>query len=373
MNQEITIDDYGNISCFRSIPTLLKRLAPLMDKVSYMTAEGTTTNNLRSEFDEKLNGLALQMKTWAPIIQTPFGSSGIQDEVLDAVKGTFDIASYIIEEDVDANHDTHDIADVDKFELEYRQLVAFGVLFSLSSDRYPCNIFKKVYHHLLCKYFETLNALIDVFNLNQEMLSFPGLKIPLDMKFTIHDHPVFLTKAEREAKQRAEEEQARIAAQAEALKKAKEAVSAHAKVILDAYNQQKSLGNLKKLTFVDNVTRLLENPESISECQSVEALYSFLMCMSCSKRYMPGEHGDDFDRIMGSFMELENDVLSYNENFQMYMGEFDLTHSKVVEALSLFDSTEGKIAAQYIDTKEYIDSIDPEKDHSRASFHIFRA
>ena len=88
---------------------------------------------------------------------------------------------------------------------------------------------------------------------------------------------------------------------------------------------------------------------------------------------MPGEQGEDFDRIMGSFMELENDVLSYNENFQMYMGEFGLTHSKVVEALSLFDSTEGKIAAQYIDTKEYIDSIDPEKDHSHASFHIFRA
>ena len=54
-------------------------------------------------------------------------------------------------------------------------------------------------------------------------------------------------------------------------------------------------------------------------------------------------------------MELDKDIASYKQPFTIYLGEFGLKHNDIVAALPLIKAVGGRIVAQYVDSKMYID------------------
>ena len=197
-----------------------------------------------------------------------------------------------------------------------------------------------------------------------------------------HEEVVYLTPAEREMQARAEarkqEEERQEALRLDMLNAVKEKAS----VIKQCYDQHKKAGTLSRFCIRQEILEALADNSKLINCtEKIEALWSLLMSMSNSVRFMPGEKGEPFERIMGSIMELEKEVCTYKSRFLMSTGEFDLTHNKIVDALTTIawvsedGSQSGPIQAQYIDTKKYIDqTVDKDRDEQTMiprSFHLF--
>lgn len=180
----------------------------------------------------------------------------------------------------------------------------------------------------------------------------PG-KNPLGI--TYHDEVVSFSKEEKLAMEQEAAQKAAELARKQELEEKKAATAEFASTILKCYNRHMQVGNLTNITLSDEALRCLNNPESDEDIFNVESLYTLLLAMSNSVRYMPGENGSTIDRIMGSFMELDKDIASYKQPFTIYLGEFGLKHNDIVAALPLIKAVGGRIVAQYVDSKMYID------------------
>lgn len=184
--------------------------------------------------------------------------------------------------------------------------------------------------------------------------------VPLFCKW--NDDVVSLSEEEKEiaAQKEAERkraEEARILAEKKAaeLDARRTEVASHAKLIMDAYDQHNKMGNIPNVKFKDSVEKSLRELNTEDDCQLAEKIYRFLYSMADSVRYMPGEKGDPFDRIMGSFMELNNDIASYHATFTVYTDPTGMLRvNDIATACESFEFKEGRMQAQFVDNKKYI-------------------
>ena len=197
---------------------------------------------------------------------------------------------------------------------------------------------------------------------------------------TVHDEVMYRTPDEiRQAK----EAEARAAAEAERKAQAQKKVNEcaeHAQVILRSYNQHLKVHSLTRVFIKPDALKVLNDPQTGDDCTKIEALYSLLMSMSDSQRYMPGETEEPERRIYGSFMELDKDVCAYKTRFLVYTGSWGTSHNSVTDALSMLawreegepETEVREIFAQYIETKKYInDKIVDDHPQSVRPFHLF--
>ena len=200
------------------------------------------------------------------------------------------------------------------------------------------------------------------------------------LEITVHDEVVFRTPDEI---QQAKEAEARAAAEAERKAQAQKKVdecSEHAKIVLKSYDQHLKVHSLTRVFIRPEALEILRNPQTGEDCAKVEALYSLLMSMSDSQRYMPGETEAPERRIYGSFMELDKDVCAYKTRFLVYTGSWGTSHNSVADALSMLawreegapETEVREIFAQYIETKKYIkDKIVDDHPQAVRPFHLF--
>lgn len=184
-----------------------------------------------------------------------------------------------------------------------------------------------------------------------------------------NDEVVALSSEEKELKVKEEENRKREAEakriadeKAAAVEARRNEVKTHAKIIADAYDQHNKQGNLPNIKFTKEFDSALRNMSTEADCDWVEHVYQFLIGMSNSVRYMPGEQGDPFERVMGSFMELNNDVVSYHAPFTLYVGAgSELSVKHISSGLKAFEINKGNLAAQFVNNKRYIDdnTMDP--------------
>jgi len=200
------------------------------------------------------------------------------------------------------------------------------------------------------------------------------------LEITVHNEVVFRTpdeiKQEKEAEARAAAEAER---KAQAQKKVDEC-SEHAKIILKSYDQHLKVHSLTRVFIKPEALAILRDPKTGDDCAKVEALYSLLMSMSDSQRYMPGETEVPERRIYGSFMELDKEICAYKTRFLVYTGSWGTSHNSVADALSMLawreegasETEVREIFAQYIETKKYIkDKIVDNHPQAVRPFHLF--
>lgn len=231
--------------------------------------------------------------------------------------------------------------------------------------------------------FLTMFKAMKVFgvHVNEEFITEAGFltskvgKEPEYPEIVLNDEVVYFSDEEkariREQEQREAEELARAKEMADKIEATKE----DGKLIVECYNKQLHSGGLTYLRINDSDLARMLNPTSDEDCELIESMHRMLMSMSNAVRYMPGEEGSSFDRIMGSFMELDKDVCSYKARFLMYLGEYGLTHNDVVKVLDIIRCVDGdssfKLSAQYVDTKKFIDTPISSNASKSASIHIF--
>ena len=200
------------------------------------------------------------------------------------------------------------------------------------------------------------------------------------LEITVHNEVVFRTPDEIRQEKEAE---ARAAAEAERKAQAQKKVdecSEHAKIILKSYDQHLKVHSLTRVFVRPEALEILRNPQTGDDCAKVEALYSLLMSMSDSQRYMPGETEVPERRIYGSFMELDKEICAYKTRFLVYTGSWGTSHNSVADALSMLawreegapETEVREIFAQYIETKKYIkDKIVDDHPQAVRPFHLF--
>ncbi len=188
-------------------------------------------------------------------------------------------------------------------------------------------------------------------------------------EFTLHDEVVAFSPEEIEAQKQREAEEARLAAEERKAEAAKEALRDHIETVNKAYETHIKLNTFSKFAFNKTPFKYLDSMD-LETCRHCESLYKLLMAMSESVRYMPGEEATDFNRIMGSFMEIENDILTYRQRFTIYLHSYGLEVHDIFNAIQFFDNSNGTFKAQFVDTKEFIEEKTPNYDGNR-SIHLF--
>ena len=373
MNEFMLVpEDYFLVTFYKDVPKVIKALKEKKHLFNRLTVEDAMIGDIGSEIEKNLIALGEIIAKWAKILENPLLYAPETDKVMEAIQDTFDLAEQFAEVPFGTETSPRQIYDLDLLESNYRKLSAIHAMLSIATtdanrDQYPMNIFKKTHHMLSSRYQYVLDALAVAFGIRAEPTAVGAIK------FVLHDKQMFFTEEEMEEIRKEEEAKEIAEAKAKELDELRRQVKCNADLILKAYNTHKQMGNLKKFELTEAAINVLKEQNSPEECEQVNALYCLLMAMGDTVRYMPGEEGEPFERIMGSFMELENDVLSYNQMFQVYLGNHGLTHSKVVTALPMFGRASGKIVAQYVDTKEYLDEPNPELDKGMRTIHLFCA
>lgn len=366
---------------------LLRKMMTAIRGMKHLFNRLTINNDCSGRFlckylCEGLRDLSVNLVRFSEFSQSPAIKAGEHTFVANLVSGVFDsheLFTKMCAEKLGSDTDPREILRFEEddednnLDYVYRELLGmFMIFYHTEHFKFPVNVYFKLYKNYLYT-FETIlnkagNALgcntemIDIYNPftkeHDSVMGLPGLE------FTMHDSVMHLTADEQKEKAEAEEAKREAEKREEELNAFRSSVKSEAEIILKAYNKQRELGNLVKFELTDNAVRILNQQNTPEECKQVEALYTFLMAMSCTSRYMPGEEGEPFDRIMGSFMELENDVMTYDSMFQIYLGPggFGINHSMIAAVLPLFSTKNGRIVAQYVDTRDYIDAPDPEMD-----------
>lgn len=247
---------------------------------------------------------------------------------------------------------------------------------------YPIGVYQRMLVYLMWNVVTILDSVCTVFKVKSEIQPFsmlgyeihpgidPGCEAGPDEivpVFTYHDEVVAFSPEEIEAQRQRDEAAAQEAARQREIEEKRQEVMGHIQTILKCYKRHKDAGNLPRFSLTGNALAMLENPSDIKACETCEAFYRFLMAMSESVRYMPGDQGSDSDRIMGSFMELDNNIVRDKERFTIYLHSYGMTHNDICMTLDLF---ENDIVAQYIDSKEFIDEL-KENPTSPKSIHLF--
>ena len=379
----ITEEDFIILRPFK----LLRNMMNAIRKVKHLFNRLTINNDCPYRFKCSslcggLRDLSVNLVRFSEFSQSPAMKAEDHTFVTNMVSGVFDsheLYTKICYEKLDPNTDPREILrfeeddENDNLDYVYRELLSmYMIFFHTEHFKFPVDVYFKLFRNYLYTFETILNKAGNALGCNTEMIDiYNPLTMQYDsvmglpgLEFTMHDSVMHLTAEEQQAK--AEEEEAkREAEKKEAeLNAFRSSVKSNAELILRAYNKQRELGNVVKFSLTDKAISMLTKQNSPDECSTVEALYTFLMAMSCTNRYMPGEEGDPFERIMGSFMELENDVMSYDSMFRIYLGPggFGINHSMIAAVLPLFSTKNGRIVAQYVDTRDYIDTPDPEMD-----------
>ena len=368
----LTPADYVIASVYAEIPRDIHALETKKLLFNRLTVENATKGHVGTEIEKGLIALGELATKFGKILASPLEFASETEEVLETVQDSFDLVDKLCHDPFPSDESPRPIFDPELLMSNYRRIFALHMLLQMSGieskqEVYPYNVINKGYQILRTRFINVLNALTNVFGITSIE------EIEGDLKFTLHEKQMFFTEAEIAEQRKAEEERELAEARAKELEDVRKQVRDYAGTILKAYNTHKQIGNLKKLELTEEAIAILKEQNSTEECAMVDALYCLLMAMGDTVRYMPGEKGEPFECIMGSFMELENDVLSYNQMFQVYLGNWGLTHSKVAIALPMFGRASGKIVAQYVDTKEYIDEPNPAMDNSHRTIHLFCA
>ena len=192
------------------------------------------------------------------------------------------------------------------------------------------------------------------------------------MDLKLSEHVVTYTAEEIQAMEQAKREKEEAEQKEKELNAAKAKTSEEASLVLQCYNNLLNSGNLSKIKLTDAAIHVLKDPSTPDECAQADSLYKFLMAMSSTVRYMPGEKGDPTDRIMGSFMELEKDVATYNQPFMIYLHEFGVSTTNIADSVDMFELVDGsQLQAQFVDTKTFIDKTTKNPSGPK-TIHIFK-
>lgn len=368
----LTPADYIVASAYAEVPRDIHSLEAKKHLFNRLTVSNATKGHIGTEIDKGLDCLSDMIVKFGKILANPLEYASEYTEVLETVQDSFDLADKLTPDPFPEDESPRPIFDPELLMSNYKKIFSLHMILQMSGaeskqEIYPYNVINKGFRILRTRYMNVLNALTNVFGIT-------SIEVPDsddEIKFTLHDKQMFFTEAEIAEAKKLEEERELAEAKAKELEKLRSQVKDNANIILKAYNTHKQMGNLKKFEFTEEALCTLKEQNSPEECEKVSALYSLLMAMGDTVRYMPGESGDPFECIMGSFMELENDILSYNQMFQVYLGNYGLTHSRVARSLPMFSTSNGRIVAQYVDTKEYIDEPNPSMDNERRTIHLF--
>ena len=249
-------------------------------------------------------------------------------------------------------------------------------LFSLCvlTNLYDCpSVFHTQVERLFNRLVYALNSGLKAFGLEEISIDKEDRFTP-PVSYTLNDHVVTYTQEELDEMARLEKEAEEAEQKRIECEQARAQVEAAAKTVLECYNRLKSSGNIVKMSLTPEAIRDLQELNDPAACDRVKGLYKLLMAMSSSVRYMPGEKASDEDRIMGSLMDLEKDVITYSAPFTVYTHEFGLSHNDIVRAIDMINinNSSEHIQAQYVDTKQYIDKFINELPSVPKAVHIFK-
>lgn len=371
----------------RNIRSACRILKPHQDKFNCLSVVGVTrlhdTENVLVELDKLIKSIS-EYGSWKETALSKMG----QKDSRDVMSTMFDVASNLNETPQLLNqYDPRKVLDLEKIDSDFVQKISF-VWFTLhctnnqTGNDMPLYVYQRAIVKLVWNVITTLHMACEVFNEESPITKFtmlgyeihPGIDPACEAtsdecvpKFTLHDHVVAFSQEEIEAENRRKAESAAEAERIQRLQAEKDSIKEHAELILKCYKRHTDAGNLEQFSFSEDGLKTLEDPSSHIDCERVESLYRFLTMMAESNRCMPGETMSDVDKIMGSFMELENDICSYHQRFLMSIFPGHLSHNDVIAAFSFFAK---KLNAQYVDSKEFIEK--PNNGDSRPkSIHVF--
>lgn len=314
-------------------------------------------------FTEKLGTAISKYGHWA---ESRFTLADSPDEATKTAQDAIDAVNYIMEPITrEPPSDPRAYMYIDGLNKVINGLMSIWVTLDVPNPDGFIRMFLFTSYHILFRLVNIINSLSVAFGIEPiDKLIFQGNEIwrmgdnknPLNINY--HNDVVSLTQAEKEAIARAEAQKQEELQRQKELAEKKASVVGFAETILKCYNRHMQVGNLTSITLTDDAIRCLEDPSSDEDISKIESLYTLLLAMSNSVRYMPGEEGTASDRVMGSFMELDKDIASYKQPFTIYLNEFGLKHNDIVIALPMIKAKGGHIVAQYVDSKQYIDKLD---------------
>ena len=365
----VVVEHLGFITPIYALKKNLLALQAKSTLVGHLSVDGDfdcrreTTDDL-ARFTAKLGETISKYGHWA---ESRFTLADSPDEATKMAQNCIDAVSYIMDPITrEPPSDPRAYFNIDGLNNIINGIMSIWVTLDVKNTDGFIEMFQNVSYFILFRTINIINSLSVAFGIEPiEKVMFKGNEIwrmgenhnPLNINY--HDEVVSLTPAEKEAIARAEaQKQAEIKRQQELAEK-KSSVAGFAETILKCYNRHMQVGNLTNVTLTDDAIRCLENPSSDDDINKIESLYTLLLAMSNSVRYMPGESGTPSDRVMGSFMELDKDIASYKQPFTVYLNEFGLKHNDIVTALPMIKAKGGHIVAQYVDSKQYIDKPDP--------------
>ena len=297
-------------------------------------------------------------------------------QVMDLVEKTVNFVDALQEINHTRSTSCRELADPDALSECITHLLSVKTVLSVNSGDFEV-LFSKALHVLEAHLLDILVTVLKVVDPDHvgDMTQLGNApNEPDTIKLTMHDEVVSWTEEELEQQRRAQAEARRREEDARILAAAKNAIANMAKTILTCYDRLTKSNNLANISLTAETLSLLKNPTTPDECNKCSSLYRFLMALSCSERYMPGEAAPDEDRIMGSFMDIEKDIVSYNRPFPVYLCSPDayrLTHNDMVDVLDMFQLKDGQLHAQYVDTKKFITSKEPDNNVMK-TIHVFK-
>jgi hypothetical protein len=387
MSLKDSIESISFVQKIASMRKLFDIVSKHPDKYGYFEVKKAYRGNVPKVFVENIDTICGALAVYGEWKESGFSSANNPSLARDAVKGAFDAASSVF---ITANEgsivDPYTLFDVSKITENFDKVSALWMTFELIKGDHVSNVLRDAFNNSIAHIINTFVTYIDSLGLKlqhdeivNELRWCERNDVPLP-EVVKHDEIVYLTPSEREMIAREEarkkEEERQEAARIDRINE----VSEKAAVIKQCYDQHKKCGSLEFFAIDEDIYESLsDKSKMLDNADKIESLWKLLMAMSESVRFMPGEKGSDYERIIGSIMELEKDVCTYHTRFLMSTGCYSLTHNDVVTALStikfVVDNSSSPIHAQYVDTKKYIDQeIDSEKNCQTVfpkSFHLF--
>ena len=371
-----------------SIRQAVKLLQPYRDQFNKLSVKNATKNHVTTTVIELLDAMNDHIAAYSVWKKNALTEMDV-DKTREVVKTMWTVATELNEpEPALTEVDPRQLLDLDLIDHDFfNKMTHLWVTLHCTNNQtgndMPLFVYQRVVVKLMWNVVTLLDAACTAFKLESPINKFymlgyeinPGVdpsceKQPDEMvpEFVLNDHVVAFNPEEIAAEKQRQADAAAREAEEQAVEKARAEIQAHGQMILKAYKKHLDMGNLENFKFSDEGLKILEAPESIDQCNSIECLYRLLTVMAESSRCMPGDNSmSDKDKIMGSFMELEKDVSTYKQRFLVNMFPGHLTHNDIFTALGFFET---KIKAQYVDTKEFIDGLSDKAD-APSTVHLF--
>lgn len=353
------------------IANLRKAVEKLREKshvFNHLSVTNSTEGMVSAEIASQLNILGKRIASYGVWKESGMKLAEDPNNVQEVAKEMFDSAVGLNENNVvTGSVDARSLLDLDLIDGDICNKIAslwFTIHCTASFKQdIPMRVYSRVLSRIVNDLVIVLNEALNVFEHCWKIpeIQMFSLKLPIEsenkLKFEWHEEAVSFSQEELDYMRKQEEERR----EAERLEQEKKKTIAEteqlSKDILDSYNKVFSAGAIPNFKFREDHLNTIMEPKTVEDCKSVRSLWRFLMAMSDSVRYMPGDRGKPLDRISGSFVEINDNIIRYNTNMLLYLHtSFEMDHDDVVTALKFLNgSGEHTIVAQYVDTKDYIE------------------